>query len=501
MSRCLSSGRWIMVVVFLAAATSLSLAEGTVMIDLPRRGELGRVAEEAVQKGTRQGFSVAWYDGEEDPTGPEVWALVCMSDSSLRNSRAEALGEFVAGGGGLVYLLRSNEKQISRDSDFLKRFDIRLRNRDAQPKRLRTGRHEITEDVNRLGDAPIPIHMYGRDQTVLMRQSSRTVALACPFGEGRIAVLPVEALSRSGKDSRRGDRVRLLAGAISWAAQARQKTADKAGTYPEDPQRQHYEEKEAYKHRREPLEKLPQPEDFEGDTIEAVSDEAERTSPELPSGQTQLAETCLVDGGGEKDGWPQVWQLLQQVLPEAGLQIERVPQPPEDKQREEDDYQQGGPFMRVLPREPSLMVVYSWRKYSWEEARAVADHVRAGGALLALASVEPERQSRMRYFNRILQEFGVAASLTRPAGSGHFAEAALTENVQVAEIPSGIGIWSFDDIELVRAGDTTVASVLTSGEGRVFVMDAKTLWADEEAVRSEFTELLKSAVNWLIGAD
>ncbi|MFO7947945.1 MAG: hypothetical protein R6V19_14165 [Armatimonadota bacterium] len=494
MSRGISrtSGQVVFILLAGLICTGMAGAAGTVVIDLPQTGGLGHVVQPAGHAVALQGFSVMWFRGEEDFGDRDVWAIACMSDSTLRNKAGDDLAAFVSSGGGLVYLVSSDAGQISRDTPFLEKFDVQLKTRSASRELLRTPKHEIVENVNDLGDTPIPFYMFSSSQTALIRQEGQAVAIARDFGKGRLVVLPIDVVStRRGKNNPEPDRIALLTQAMSWAAQAEHKVAEKAGEYHTGPERDHFMDKRFDKQQKQPPSGLPQPPDFAGDEIEKKQDTTPVVIPDIPGGPVTLSDTCVVDGGGKKYGWPVVWELLQDVLPNAGLEIERVPEP-----RDKDDAR-SEPLIGALPDEPSLLVLYSWRKYSWDEARAVGDHIRAGGSLLALASTDSGTQWPMQYFNRILSEFKVAASMTRPGGKAQMMRGPFTERVQFDTLPGGIGIWGFDDIEIVKAGKQTVASAVTPGDGRVFIMDAKMLWNKDKRVQREFGQLLRNAVSWL----
>ncbi|MFP3904370.1 MAG: hypothetical protein ACLFWB_09035, partial [Armatimonadota bacterium] len=109
-----TSGQLVLILLIGLICAGMAQAAGTVIIDLPQTGGLGHVVEPAGDAVARQGFSVTWFGGE-DFGDVDVRAIACMSDSALRNRAAEDLPSFVTNGGGLVYLVSSDARQISRD--------------------------------------------------------------------------------------------------------------------------------------------------------------------------------------------------------------------------------------------------------------------------------------------------------------------------------------------------------------------------------------------------
>ncbi len=288
------------------------------------------------------------------------------------------------------------------------------------------------------------------------------------------------------------------ASGVAMLARAGSGTAEKAygGGQPQQAsssERDRFSEKKPTKEPMPPP--LKQPADFAGEggtspTGPRVSAPAEmRTIPQLP---VQLSSTALWDLDAEDDRWPEIGAIVREVVEGAGLALRQIRYRPE---REPE------PLVSRMPTARSLLVVGSYREFSDAEAQAVGNHVRTGGALLAIANVSVRYQRRMPPFNRILAEFGLAARMTRPGGAAEVADQPLTKLVRLQRLPAGLSIWGFDDWELINVGNEAVASAQLSQNGRILVLDGGMLVAADRRVAGEFKQLLGNAVLWLIGKE
>ncbi len=310
---------------------------------------------------------------------------------------------------------------------------------------------------------------------------------------GMVATGPAMAV-----DPPQADETARSAAELTIRAQAGGATAEKtyAGERPRRAsraERDHFSDKKHTKLAVPPP--LNQPASFVGDggtspTGSGLPGTAEM--PTIPQLSAQLASTALWDLEAEDDHWPEIGAIVRKVINDAGLAQRQIRYRP-DREPE--------PLVSRMPTAQSLLIIGSHREFTDAEARAVGDHVRTGGALLAIANISGSHQRRLPAFNRILAEFGLAARMTRPGGDAQVADAVLTRLVRLQRLPAGLSIWGFNDWELVKVGDETVASAQVSQSGRVFVLDGGMLVADERRVAGEFKQLLGNAVLWLIGKE
>jgi len=324
-----------------------------------------------------------------------------------------------------------------------------------------------------------------------MSELRRLTAVRALFG----AVLGLLVISAAAAGPAVGDQA---ASEIVMLAQAGGETAEK--TYGGgQPQRASRSERDRFfdkKPTKAPMPpQLKQPADFADEgaaspTGPQVPAPAEmRTIPQL---SVQLSSTALYDLSAQDDNWPEIGAIVREVVEGAGLRLRQIRYRPE---REPE------PLVSRMPTARSLLVIGSHREFSHAEAQAVANHVRTGGALLAIANLNGRHQRRMPPFNRILAEFGLAARMARPAGAAEVADQPLTKLVRLQRLPQGLSIWGFDDWELVSVGNEAVASAQLSQNGRVFVLDGGMLVAADRRVAGEFKQLLGNAVLWLIGKE
>ena len=457
------------------AAVSL-LAAGVwgaplVVIDLPSTGGLGHTVSHAAGALQQQGFEVKWLGRDEVPTeGVEHAVVCCMSDSAMRNNAADDIPALVRAGGGLLYLLSSDREQLKRDQDFLRALGLHVRYQPDSATNMEIMRHEITEGTGGLQSPVIPFTVRGDSSLALVRQGSRVVAAAAALGTGRVVVLPIDMVSATRVDvAPPREQVRLLAQAAAWAA-----GVPMAGkTYPEG-QQPHYPEK-------------PQ-----ADTPQAPKPDTPLPPMEdIPRPSMEISSTAIWDIGGDADKWPEIGAVVDDVVHGAGLQTRKLTYHAELEPE---------PLVSRMPTTPSLLVLGSHREFSSGEAVAVGNHVRSGGALLAVATASHNTQRQLIALNRILAEFGLAVRFARFAGRARIATQPITKGVNLQEIPGGISVWGFDDWELVAVGNAAVASATLCQHGRVFVMDAGLLVADDKRTSEESKQLLANAVMWLIGA-
>jgi len=441
-----------------------------VIIDLPSSGGLGHNVSHAAGALQQQGFDVNWFGRDDVPTeGIEQAVVCCMSDSAMRNKVAEDISALVRAGGGLLYLLNSDQEQLKRDQDFLHDLGLHVRYQPESVAEIEIARHEITEGISAFRSPAIPFTLVGEANATLARQGSRVVAAAKVLGKGRVVVLPIDLVSATRVDvAPPREQVRLLAQAAAWAAGVA--IADK--TYPEDAKPE-YPDK-------------PQPDKPQVETPDKPLPPME----DIPQPSMEMASTAIWEIGGDDDKWPQIGAVVEEVLRGAGLQTRKLAYHPE---------QEPEPLVSRMPTAPSLLVVGSHREFTCGEAVAVGNHVRSGGALLAVATASHYTQKRLVALNRILAEFGLAVRFARLAGRAHIATQPLTKGVNLQQIPGGISVWGFDDWELVAVGNESVASATLCAQGRVFVMDGGILVADDKRTSEESKQLLGNAVMWLIG--
>lgn len=480
-----------------------------IIVDLPTGGALGDVSASALRTLKSNGYDVVRLGIDDvDLANADVAALCFGTSSELRRQIGGDIAAAVKKGAGVVYLAGSTSGEIREDGEFLSRLGLKLTGASAREADARIARHRITSglDASRLAGPPIPYEMVGRSQSAVLRQEGRAIAVTTDYLKGRVVVWPAEMMAAAPGDAQSSLKAELLARSMAWAAGSNEPekayTGGAAPTQPgagkgnggpaSDAQRRSYKEDKGEQGAVSPG--PGQPTEFRGDGPDRPTRPPDRPIPpatDLPPVTTGLSNVALVDMSGTDDNWPKLAAIVESAVTGAGLSTRAI------------EYRPGvtsEPLARYMSASPSLLVIGSHRDFTHAEARAVGNHVRTGGALLAVAYAQPKTQLRMPQFNKILGEFGLAAKLTRPKGRAVVIEQPITRGVHLVDVGSGIGIWGFGDWELVTVEGESVASAMVAGSGRVVIIDGGLLLSSNEREATEFAQLLSQALAWLTGS-
>ncbi len=480
-----------------AAAYAAAHADSIFLFDIPRDGDAARIVASAGNILELKEQPVVWFADYEDNDERPIGVIVTSTGSPTRTELADDLPGFVRDGGGLVYLVSSEKEAIERDAEFLTEFDLSIAWTPDNSPNGQLSRHVITHGVDAIQSPAIPFRLTGRDPRYIVRQRNGSVAVAADYGEGRIVVMPVDMMGAASLNSpEAAAKVRLMTQALQWVAAAKNPN-DKPVLLEPDKTAETTAENSTYKQPRPKQwpDRLTQPDDDEYDyTSEQrppmIEANTEPLAVELPMLSSELSATAVCDMNGDKDNWPEVGQIVREVVTAAGLELHEM---------EYDKKNAPEPLLTGIPEVPSVLVIGSWREFSYAEAQAVGNHVRAGGALLAIANSSAKDMARFASFNRILSEFGLAVRLTRPEGRAEVAETLITDGIHLQDVPKGISIWSFNDWELVTVDNEAIASAYTSNNGKIFVIDGSLLLAEDTRVSGEWRQLLSQGLNWLLG--
>ncbi len=488
---------------------SAACAGPLIVVDLPTGGALGDASASAVRTLESNGYEVVRLGIDDfDLASADIAALCFGSSSELRRQIGGDIAAAVKKGAGVVYLAGSTRGEARDDGEFLARLELKLTGASAREADARISRHRITQglDASRLVGPPVPYEIVGRSQNALLRQEGRAIAVASEFVKGRVVVWPAEMMAAGPGDDQASLRTELLARSLAWAAgsnepekaytgwsaPAQPGAATANGGPASDAQRRSYKDDKGEQGSVPPG--PGQPEDFQGDGPDRPTRPPDRPIPpadNLPPVTTTLSGVALLDIGGTDDDWPKLAGIVEQAVTRAGSSTRGLEYRPEVTPE---------PLARYMSTSPSLLVIGSHRDFTYSEARAVGNHVRTGGALLAVAYAQPKTQLRMTQFNKILGEFGLAAKLTRPKGRAVVVDQPITRGVHLVELDGGIGIWGFGDWQLVTVEGESVASAMVAGSGRVVVIDGGVLLSSNEREATEFAQLLSQALAWLTGS-
>lgn len=490
----------------LACAAS---AGPVIVVDLPAGGALGGVSASAQNTLNRNGYQIVRLGIDDvDLAKADIAAFCFGSSSELRRQIAADIAGAVKNGAGVVYLAGSTRGELRDDAEFLDMLDLKLTGASPRETGARIARHRITRelDSSRLVGPPVPYEIVGRSQTALLRQEERAIGVASEFFKGRVAVLPAEMVAAGADDDQEALKAELLARSMAWVAGSNEPEKAYVGGVSSRPTSAgpgrggpaSDTQKARYKQEKAEQGFVPpgpgQPQGFVGDGPDQAPHPPNRPVPppdSLPPMTTALSGAALLDVAGSDDRWPELAGIVERVVTEAGLSGRALEYRPDVTPE---------PLARYMPTSPSLLVIGSYRDFTYAEARAVGNHVRTGGALLAVAYAQPKTQLRMTQFNRILGEFGLAAKLTRPKGRAVLVEHPITRGVHLVGVEDGIGIWGFGDWELVTVEGEAIASVMVAGAGRVFILDGGVLLSGKERESAEAARLLSQALVWLTGA-
>lgn len=486
---------------------SAAYAGPLIVVDLPDGGNLGDVARPALRTLRSNGYEIVRLGIDDFDEKADIAAFCFGSSSELRRQIGDDIAKAVKGGAGLVYLAGTTRGELRDDAEFLGGLELTVNGASSRTSDARITRHRITQglDAPRLQGPPIPYEILGRSHNALLRQDERAIAVASEFVKGRVVVWPAEMLSSPADDAQHSVRAELLARSMAWAAGSNEPEKAYAGAQsPSQPETgttngapASSDQRARYKQEKADQGSVPagpaQPADFRGD--EPLRDPTLPDAPvppaaNLPSLPSTISATAIIDIAGTDDDWPRLSSTVEGIITRAGLSTRAIEFRPDVTPE---------PLVRYLPTTPSLLVIGSHRDFSYAEARAVANHVRAGGALLVLAHARPDSQLRMVQINRILSEFGLAAKLSRPEGRAVVIEQPLTDGINLLDVGKGIGIWGFGDWELVTVQGESIASVMLADGGRVFVCDGGRLISDDQREAGEFEQLVSQALQWLTG--
>ncbi len=496
-------------VVACAALASAAWGAPLIVVDLPEDGHLGATARVALSTLRSNGYEIVRFGiDERELKGAEIAAFCFATGSELRRQIGADIAEAVKNGAGIVYLAGAAGGELRDDAEFAGRLELRIAAATTRSVEARITRHSVTRglDASRLPGPGIPYEIIGRSQKALLRQEERAIAVASEFFKGRVVVWPAEMIAAGPEDTDAALRAELLARSMAWVAGSNEPEkayhegpvavppgpATGGGTPASDEERETFK---GHKGGQDPVPSGPrQPPDFSGDrpgSRPGLPDGPPPPVADLPPPSTALSNTAVVDIAGTDDDWPQLAGIIEAMLSEAGLATRAIEFRPNVTEE---------PLARYIPGTPSLLVIGSHRAFTPSEARAVGNHVRSGGALLAVANAQPRTQLRMVELNRILGEFGLAAKLTRPKGRAVVVEQPLTSGVGLQDIDAGIGIWGFGDLQLVTVAGESVASIMTVGDGRVFAIDGRILLSRDRRAVTEFGQLVSQVLQWLTSA-
>jgi hypothetical protein len=209
-----------------------------------------------------------------------------------------------------------------------------------------------------------------------------------------------------------------------------------------------------------------------------------------------FAGCALVDILAGDDNWTVLADGLDRALAKAGLPVKYL-----------DAKGLESPLVDALESQPTLLVVGSTRRFTVREAAAISHYVDLGGRVLVLTHASLAYTVRVIDVNTLLREFGITASFIRPQGasllSKHPAVAGLATQPLM---PWGVGLWSTVAEPLVKAASVPYVVSVEAGNGRVVVMDGKTLLLGTKALppvakagaQLPFAALLDRLLGWLL---
>ena len=205
-----------------------------------------------------------------------------------------------------------------------------------------------------------------------------------------------------------------------------------------------------------------------------------------------FAGKVLVDILAGDDGWNAFADALDAALATSSLQPVYL------------DTKGISPLVRAVESRPLLLIVGSTRRFTPDEAIAVANFVSLGGRLLALSYATPAYTARIVDMNVLLNEYAITASLGRAPGATLLEKHAIADGLgPLPALELGIGLWTTSAQAVAKAGTTPWLLALDLAPGRVVALDAKALAAGQPAAPrkpaqpSPFLPLISRVLTWL----
>ena len=434
--------------------------EPLVLLDLATLGppyHFGTWLQDAL---TGEPFDLRWPDLDEAGDLEDVPAsVVTWSDPTRSGEEARRLRGQLRHGGGMLYVVGSARGHLSATRAFWAPLRV-----NAQPATGASGfaewaPHEVTGDLPRLGATTANCFLSGPNGQPLITVTGQAVAMAFDWGvNGRAIVLDQALLGDPLSTERPPASMReFLKRSVTWTI----KPAEDSGPVEPGPVP-----------RPEPHFDVPEPE---------------------PVGPPP-SKVALVDMSAADDNWPVIRAQVVEALQAGGLEVEVASAPGEDEPV----------FTSASLEGIGVLAIGSCRDFQPAESIAVARFFATGGRLLLVPHVKDQVRNRFRmiYFNEILAELELAASLARPHGQAEFAAHPITEGLRpVPAAPGGIQIWSYLADTLVEVFGLPAAVALQSDTSRLVLMDGGLLLPvrGEQAPAREFLTVLQRSVTWLVG--
>lgn len=421
-----------------------------VQVDLPTVGRLGTIAP-VLQRALGDTSlaverEVSWADLPA--------AVVLYSGNPLSEQQQAALVEYIAGGGGVVYVFGTTSRHAEPASAFAGAFGVELDIGRGPRREVELGRHPALAGVSSLPTATYDARMSGPDLTPLARQGPDVIAGVAEVEQGRLALLPLTLVTGARDEPPAPEQTRLLANVCLWAAGLDDELPEVMAERPDT---------------------VRGPDGLER-TMRAVLLRF-REAPESDFGDAALVDILAAD-----DNWDAIADRLEELLGPTGLPVRHL--------AGEHDV---APLARALESGPALAVIGSTRRLEDAEIVAVANYVRLGGRVMVVAHAGGGYPVRLIDINALLREFNVAVAMGRSSGSTMLEDHPIAEGLaEPPAMPAGLAIWSTTADPVASVGRRPYMATVEVGEGRVVALDGRMLLADAHA------PLFEAALGWLL---
>ncbi len=408
----------------------------------------------------REPLELRWPDLDEAGALRDVPScVITWSDPTRSGDQARQLRGQLRHGGGMLYVVGTSRGHLSAARAFWAPLDVNLQSAAGGSGFPEWGDHPLTEGLTSLGATMPRCLISGPGGEALVVVAGQATAMAFDWGEQGRCVIMDQALLGDALSSRRPRPAmrEFLVRCVRWAAEAR--------TTQPSPR--------------------PQP---------GPKPEPQFEMPEPAPIQPISSNIALVDMGADDDNWPSIRARVVEALKAADLEVEMAA-PPTGEQ----------PLLTNASLDGiGILVIGSCRQFQPSEPIAVSRFYATGGRLLLLPHVENlvHNRFRMIYFNDILVELELAASLARPHGQTQFFSHPITEGLtETIPVPGGVKVQSYLADTLLEVAGLPAAVALQSESSRLVLMDAGLLLPtkDEQAPARELVTMLGRSVRWLTG--
>ncbi len=458
MLRWRSSGGFLIAAALALAPVRPGAAEGPlVAMDLPASGPLAISARACYDRLKEAGLDVWWLrEREPQQADREPGALLFNTNAPLAAEQADALPQFVQGGGGVVLVAEGASEGLEDTRRLLAPFGVKVYAGAAEAQAVQLRSHPVTAGVSDLGLVRADLTFSATGLDVLVSQGARPIAVAGTLGEGRFVVLLDNLVSLMADALTDSGPMRLLTQSVNWVL------AKEADSNP-----------------------IRRPDEL------GLSLPAEDTSPGA-SAPVKLSGTALTELSGEGDRWPDIRHVVEGLLDASGLKWEPL------------GYEAGKHTLaEALVSPPDLLVLGAVRPYEEDEQAAFGQYIWNGGSALILAYCTPRTVAQLQALNRLLATVNLATTFGRPAGTATVVPGPLTSGLNGWKgAPSGVSVWGLSEGKLLTINGSAAVVRHVFGQGRVIACDATLLLPPAKAQATDGSQvvrdLLARSLGWLV---